>query len=489
MKNDIIGREQEKRILEKLYRSKESEFLAVYGRRRVGKTYLIHNFFKDRGLYFALTGQRDGDLRQQLENFAEVFGAAFLDGYAAAPPKSWNDALKQMASALDKHASEHKIILFFDELPWLASRRSGFLGALDYFWNSWASRKKNVIVIICGSAASWMIGKVLHHKGGLHNRVTERIRLMPFTLQETETYLKSRDIQLDRKQVLELYMAMGGVPHYLRQVENGQSAAQNIDRMCFTRDGALATEFDMLYGSLFDNPGQHIDVIRALAKKRSGLTRGALLRETKLGSGGGATKILEALEESGFISRNIPFGKKSNAAVYRLVDEYSLFFLSWIDTAPRAVFGSAPSGYWLRKSQHRAWSSWAGYTFEGICQKHLAQINRALGISGISTVESAWSYLPTGNAEEGAQIDLLIDRADNCINLCEIKFSNFEFVIDKAYARDLRNKRDIFKARSRTRKTMFFVMITTHGTKENQYYEELISSQLTMDDLFGRAAG
>ncbi len=484
MKKEIVGRHLEKQSLEKLRRSKEPELLAIYGRRRVGKTFLIRNYFEKEQTYFELTGQDKASLAQQLKNFAEAFGAVFLGGHTLATPTSWNHALTTLAREIDSTKRSGKVVLFFDELPWLASKRSDFLQALDYFWNSWGSKKQNLLVILCGSAGSWVIENILYNKGGLHNRVTETIRLLPFTLSETEKYLKSRKVNLDRKQCLEIYMATGGVPHYLRQVERGQSAAQNIDRICFTKDGLLAQEFDRLYSSLFESSEKYVRVVKALVRRRTGLSRDRLLALAGLTSGGSATRILEALEESGFISRAVPFGKKAQESVYRLVDEYSLFYMTWIRTAPRSVFGARPQGYWLTKRNTPSWMSWAGYAFEGICQKHIAQIKQGLGIAGVNTTDAAWMYRSMKRTAKGIQIDLLIDRADDCINLCEMKYSNSEFVIAKSYAATLRDKRNIFLERTGTRKSVFIVMITTYGTRENQYYDELISRQLTMDTLF-----
>jgi AAA+ ATPase superfamily predicted ATPase len=314
----IIGRATEQRILEKLRRSSEPEFLAIYGRRRVGKTFLIRNYFGDEDLYFELTGQRDSSLAVQLHNFANAFSDKFIGRHRIAPPASWSEALRALALEVNSRDPVGKVVLFFDELPWLASRRFGFLAALDHFWNTWATRRNNVIVIICGSAASWMIEKVLHHRGGLHNRITERIRLLPFSLNETEAYLLHRGVRLDYKQILEIYMATGGIPHYLRQITPGQSADQNIDRLCFTKDGFLRGEFAQLYPALFDSSDAHIKVVKALAKKRQGLSRGQLLRSAGIESGGRATKILGALLESGFISCTVPLGKRSNDALYHL---------------------------------------------------------------------------------------------------------------------------------------------------------------------------
>jgi len=484
MDETLIGRAWERRGLEEIRRSNTPELVAIYGRRRVGKTFLINRFFGKEKIFFELTGQKDGTLPEQLGNFADTFGMAFAGGHRIADPESWGQALRMLAAEIDRRKVGGKVVVFFDELPWLAGRRSGFLGALDHFWNTWGSRKRNLIVVICGSAASWMIERVINDRGGLHNRVTRRIRLEPFTLAEAREYLHTRRVRLSDKQILELYLATGGIPLYLRHVERGRPVAQNIDQLCFTRDGFLRDEFNNLYSSLFENSGVHVDVVRALAKTRRGLTRGELLDRTRLSTGGGASEVLRALEESSFISSTVPFGRRKKDALYRLVDEYSLFYLTWIEKAPRTVFSPQPSGYWSRKATTPTATAWAGYAFEGICQKHIRQIKQALGISGINTNDTAWAHRPPRGTGQGAQIDLLIDRADDCITVCEMKFSNKRFVIDKKYARELESKLGVFKEVTLTRKTVFTVMVTSYGTRENAYYDQLVDGQVTSDQLF-----
>ncbi len=484
MTDKIIGRKRELTALNRLRAFPEAEFLALYGRRRVGKTYLIRNSFADADLYFEITGEKDSALGEQLENFADAFGDAFLGGRRLARPRTWRDAFSLLASQIETLPAGGKKVIFLDELPWLASRRSGFLSALDYFWNHWASRRDDVLLIVCGSAASWMIKKVIRHKGGLHNRITERMRLLPFTLSETEAYLASRGIRLDRLQIAELYMAVGGVPHYLRHVRRGLSAAQNIDRMCFGKDGMLVDEFPQLFASLFEHEACHVAVVRALARNHRGMTRDDILEAAGLSSGGGATDVLSGLEESGFIGSYIPFGKTKRETLYYLTDEYSLFFLTWIDTAPRNVVTAPSSGYWHHKSRSRSWSSWSGYAFERLCQKHSRQIENALGISGISTVTSSWQYRPQTRREKGAQIDLVIDRADRVVTLCEIKFCDRPFVITKDYAARIQEKIDTFRRITRCRKTLLLAMITPFGLESNDYAGQLVHQEATLDDLY-----
>lgn len=482
--DNIIGREGEKRLLNEVMDSHEPEFLAIYGRRRVGKTFLIRQFFRNANFCFEITGLQSGSLKNQLANFKDVFSKQFPKRKKDLPPENWNEALRRLIAEVDKKNINGKTVFFFDELPWLAHRKSNFLQALDSFWNSWASRKKNVIVIVCGSAASWMLNNIVHNKGGLHNRITRRIRLLPFTLKETQEYLNSRGIHLDQKQILEIYLAMGGVPHYLKQIMRGQSSTQNINRICFTKEGLLTDEFGKLYQSLFENSDIYMQVVRALSKKRMGLAREDLLKIIKMKTGGGITKVLNALEESGFIARAIPFGQKAKNASYRLIDEYSIFYLTWIEHAPKTVLNKASHDYWLQKRSTPSWRSWSGFAFESVCQKHTDQIKAGLGIGGMSTMESSWHYRPRSQKETGAQIDLLIDRSDNCITICEMKFSDLEFVIDKKYHKELRCKIDCFKNATRSKKTLFLALLTTYGVKKNQYSEEIVSEDLKMNVLF-----
>ncbi|HFB99635.1 MAG TPA: ATP-binding protein, partial [Phaeodactylibacter sp.] len=369
-------------------------------------------------------------------------------------------------------------IVFFDELPWLATKKSGFLRAFGFFWNNWAS-KNNVVVVICGSAASWMIEKVVRDKGGLHNRITKRINLKPFSLAETEVFFKSQNVKLNRYHTVLIYMIMGGIPHYLKEVKAGKSAVQNINDICFSNEGLLTDEFVNLYPALFEHSDHHILVVKALATKWKGLTRAAIIKKTKLPNGGGFTKILTELKQSGFISEYYPFGKKKKDMIYRLTDEYSLFYLNFIEKRKRNVEGA-----WQALSQRAVFTSWTGYAFESLCLKHINLIKEALKIGGIYAETS--SFIFQGNELlPGTQIDLLIDRNDQVINLCEIKFYKTTFSINKTYAENLRNKIAVFKEVSKTKKQIFLTMISSFGVIENKYSQELIDNNLTMEVLFG----
>ena len=475
----LIGREQEKMLLSEALQSGTAELIAMYGRRRVGKTFLIRSVYES-SMVFEFSGIHQATMQQQLQNFSITLQKASGSAVRSAVPVNWIEAFSFLQEYLTSKIKSQKGVIFFDELPWLHSPKSGFLGAFEHFWNNWASRQKNLVVVVCGSAASWMIRKIVNNKGGLHNRISQKIRLLPFNLSETEDYLKSRRVNIDRYQVLQLYMAMGGIPQYLKGVKPGESAAQAIDRLCFTKDGPLKDEFNNTYTSLFDGAEAHISIIKALAAKGKGLSRTQVIAACGLSSGGTATKLLEELEESGFIVRYIPFDKNVKESIYRLADEYSLFYLKFINKVR-----AAGPGTWLKLSEGASWKSWSGIAFEGICQKHAVQLKRALGIAGVLTEESVWRYV-SAKDDTGAQIDLLIDRNDHCINVCEMKYSVSEIAIDKKYAAELQNKLAVFKERTKTRKTLFLTMITTYGIKQNIYYTGLVKNELSMNDLFTR---
>ncbi|MCO5234931.1 MAG: ATP-binding protein [Chitinophagaceae bacterium] len=474
----VVGREPEIRILNDAMQSTDAELIAVYGRRRVGKTFLVRQVLGSRFL-MEITGLHNGTLQQQLENFSLVLRKYFPDVVLPLIFQSWLQAFDALTACIAPQINKKKMVIFFDELPWMHTRKSGFLPAFENFWNSWACRQKNIAVVICGSAASWMLDRIVRNKGGLHNRITRRIRLLPFTLQETEKYLKSRGVKLDRFQVLQLYMVMGGIPQYLKEIQPGRSSIQNIDRICFSKDGLLKTEFDDLFHALFEKAGRHIDIVKVLANKPTGLMRNEIIRQATLKTGGTATQLLTELEESGFITSTIPYDKKNKDSVYRLSDEYSLFYIKFI-LPNRKETGK---GTWNRLVESASWKSWSGYAFESICLKHVGSVKRALGIEGVYTVTSAW-YRRGTKLTDGAQIDLLIDRSDRCINICEMKFSGEIFEITKAYATNLEKKVSVFRREVNPKKTLFLTMITTYGVKENAYKTNLVENELTMDALF-----
>ncbi|WP_194848461.1 AAA family ATPase [Candidatus Neptunochlamydia vexilliferae] len=467
-----IGREREKKILQKLLNSEEAELLAVYGRRRIGKTFLIKEFFSDKGLFFELTGILRGRTSEQLWNFAETVTSTFKLKTPLPTPKNWQKAFSTLLEQLEKVPESQKVILFFDELPWLATRRSNMLRTLEYNWNRHLSRRKNLIVVLCGSAASWMIKKVVQNRGGLHGRLTQKIHLKPFSLLETENYLKAKHIFFDRKQLIELYMLTGGVAKYLNHIEKGRSSMENIQSLCFSPNGFLTDEFQPLFASLFDDSEKHLAIVKALAKSHKGLTLNALTKATSKTLGGHFTAALNDLESSGFI-QSIPFfGRKKRDSLYRLLDEYSLFYLTWVDRKEQILnFHRSPK-----------FLSWAGYAFENICIKHSRQIIEALKLPLIAKSLSYWDKQP--GELPGAQIDLVIERTDRCINLLEMKFCEDEFTITKEYGRLLNQRRSTFSQILKSKRTIFNTLVTPFGAAKSPPYLSAVDQELTLDALF-----
>jgi len=474
----IIGRIQEQETFQKLLQSQQAEFVVVYGRRRVGKTYLVREYF-DKHILFSFTGSYETETTTQINNFYTELKRVWPLAEQAKKPKNWSEAFHLLTDfLLTQSAKTEKVVVFLDELPWLDRTGAGFVSALAYFWNQHASRMNNLILMTCGSAASWILRKLLNDKGGLHNRITKRIELKPFTLKETEAYCQYKNLHFTPYQITQLYMIMGGIPFYWQAVEQGKSVAQVVDQLCFEQTGLLATEFKPLFQSLFKNADQHIQVIESLAKAPYGLTRYQLLEQLKLSNGGSFVRVLEQLMDCGFVRALQPFGKKNKETVFRIIDFYSIFYLKFIkgNTSDR-------TNVWQNLSKDATYPSWMGYAFENICLTHLKSIHEALGISGIYTQVSSF-YFKGNDHLPGIQVDLIIDRNDGVINLCEAKFTQSEFTMSKEYAAHLRRRRSIFKELTRTKKAVVTTLLTSYPAVKNGYYYEEVDSEVGLERLF-----
>ncbi len=483
---EIIGRQYEQRQLKKIFQSKQAEFSAVYGRRRVGKTFLIRKFFeKQECIFFQSVGVNKASLNKQLEKFKKEIESTFYQGkrgsrLSAFP--SWHDAFQALTDAIELFANKQKVVIFLDEIPWMSTPKSGLLEALDYYWNRYWSNDKRIKLIICGSAASWIINNILHDTGGLHNRVTLRLPIEPFSLAETQAYLKHRGIRYNQEQIVTLYMCLGGIPFYHNFIEKGLSAIQNINNACFQRKGTLYDEFNLLFASLFKKYEIHEELITYIASKRHGMSRSDIENYFKY-KGGRLSERLTELEEAGFIHSYIPW-KKERGIFYRVDDEYSLFYLTWI--APQSASRLAKNisdQYWEVLSNKSAWKAWSGYAFESICYKHLNQVKKALKIPEGSEAAS-WKFISSKKEEDGVQIDLLFDRPDEIVNLCEIKYCRSPFKLDKKYVKQLQYRENVYRREVKTNKQIFHSMIVSGGLKHTMYSEDLITGIVTLDDLF-----
>ena len=472
-RTDIIGRVNELATLERCYQSKEAEFVIIYGRRRVGKTYLVNEFFSD-SFAFKLTGLYKEKTAGQLKNFQNA-----LSDYGKTlkkRPKDWFDAFSELKSlVIEKRKSNHdKKIIFIDELPWLDTPKSNFLSAFEAFWNGWGAQQDDVMLIVCGSATTWITEKLLHNVGGLFNRATQRLYLLPFTLHETELFLKSRRIEWNRYTITQLYMIMGGIPYYLKMLDSSLSFSENIDRLFFKEKGMLWNEFSVLYETLFGRSEIYLKIISTLAEKKSGLTRDEIAEKGKLNKNGDFSKALKNLADCNFVRTYDTFGKRGQT-IYQLSDYYTLFYFRFIKSG-----AGKDEHFWSHSMNLPSVTAWMGYSFEQVCKDHLPQIKEAIGIDDVLTYTCSW-YGSDGDSK--AQIDLLIDRRDQVINLCEIKFSLSEYNISKDYEEALRRKISVFRNATKTRKAIQPVLISTYGLQSN-LHSSLIHKVVSFEDLF-----
>jgi AAA+ ATPase superfamily predicted ATPase len=482
---DIIGRKDEINELSEAFSSNKAEFIVLYGRRRVGKTFLIEQYFKSKKcIYFHVTGVQDGTLKEQISEFAKAIGNVFYGGATIAAPSTWALAFEELNKAIIKLPKSQKVILFLDELPWMATKRSRLLQALDYYWNHYWSKDKRIKLVVCGSSASWIIKNIIYNKGGLHNRYTRSLLIKPFTLQETVDFLKSRGMKLGNKQLLLIYMAIGGIPHYLGKLKKGLSASRNIQQICFKESGILFSEFDKLFKSLFDNAKTYVELIRIIAKSREGISRTEIEDTSKLTKKGGTlTDRLNDLEQAGFIKSFLPLEHQRQGVYYRVIDEYSYFYLKWIEPEKQTLLSHDPDNdYWMQKSKTPSYRTWAGYAFESVCYKHIAQIRKKLKIPSGARV-GTWRYSPKrGGKETGAQIDLLFDRDDDTVTICEIKFTDQPFNIDKEYYSTILNKQTVYEKITKTPKQIFIAFISASGLKKSTYTNN-VAGVVLLDDL------
>jgi AAA+ ATPase superfamily predicted ATPase len=482
----VIGRKNELDELGSAFCSKRSEFIAVYGRRRIGKTHLIHHYCSSvTCVYFHVTGIKNGTYEEQLYAFTEALSKTFYTGIKLKTPNNWFDALDVLTKAISTIKKNKKVVLFFDEFPWMVTRRSRLLQALEYQWNHTWAFEGRIKLIICGSSSSWILKNIINNTGGLYNRVTYRMGLEPYTLAETHAYLLSMGNRLNHKQIAEIYMVMGGIPFYLSQVQKSYSVTQNIDKIFFTKKSNLYNEYNLLLSSLFEHSEDYDKLLREIANYRYGIGQADLMKDREIPRGGRSIKRLSELEDVGFIQSFISKGHKEKGKYYKVIDEYILFYLHWIE--PNLQQANQNKKIWHTRAASTSWKIWSGIAFEAMCYKHVEEIAKKLEINP-GYLAYSWRFIPLkGDKERGAQIDLLFDRGDDAITLCEIKYSDQPFVIDKEYAEKLTRKITVFKQRTRTKKQIFLSLISANGVKQNQYYYKLIDGVVTLEDLFQSA--
>lgn len=479
MKN-IVGRAAETQLLKDMLQSNHAEFMAVYGRRRVGKTFLVQQFFAGKPYFMQVSGSKDGKLNEQLENFITGLSNCFFKGIELPTPQSWRKAFRQLTQLVVENVPKNKqFMLFLDELPWLSTKKSRFLQMLDYFWNTEWSALPNFKLIVCGSAASWMLDNLVHATGGLYNRLTQTMHLKPFDLHDTQKFLKSLGFKYSQKQIIEACMLTGGVAHYLKMLKKSKSPAQNIQALCFDKNAPLRHEFVQIFKALFEKAEDNQKIVQALAGNHNGLTREGIIAKSGLSSGGTLTKRLQELEAAGFIQSYTPIGKAKKDACYRVIDNYSLFYTQWIAELEGNLM--IRPDYWQQQIDTGKWHHWSGYAFENICFHHLWPIMKALEIDDVVSVITNWRVCDSGS---GAEIDLILIRKDKVVTLIEIKGTKKPFVIDKAYAQVLMKKTALFQTKYPEFEQVELAFITSNGLKQNVWSEELVDKQVNITALF-----
>lgn len=479
----IIGRKREQKLLGEYCESNRAEFVAVYGRRRVGKTFLVKHYFQERFAFY-MTGIFEGSLADQLANFT-----ARLSVHSGSPqsmPKNWFDAFAMLQAYLESCEGDHPLVVFIDELPWLDTPNSRFVKALELFWNTWGSTCARLKFIVCGSATTWMLSKLLGDRGGLHNRVTRRMYLRSFTLAETEAYLKSNGFVYSRQQVIDTYMVLGGIPFYLSMLRPSLGVEQNVDELFFAEDAPLRDEYGFLFRSLFKDASKYVRVVELLAKHGQGLTKPEIVKALKVTDNGTFSEVLDNLVSCDFLRRYTAFGKKERDMMYQLVDPYTLFYVRFVKDA-----GHADHHRWTNMMLQGSQNAWKGYAFEQVCLRHIDQIKQGLGISGVLTGVCSWycpKQKPTTESEghKGGQIDLIIDRVDGIINLCEMKYGTRPYAMTAAYAKEMDDRRELFRLKTKTPKALHITLVSPHGLAQNAH-ASTIQSQITADDLFREA--
>lgn len=484
--NRIIARKREQSELERLYRDGRPEFVVVYGRRRVGKTFLIREYFADRLTFYhtALSPYEDTVAENAVERQLLNFHASLLKygGTETLPPENWYEAFERLAELLEHIAAigaGERMVVFIDELPWLDTQKSGFLPAFEHFWNGWGAGRNELMLIVCGSATAWIEDKLLNNVGGLYGRMTAQLKLCPMDLCECSEFYEDRGLELSLYDQLQYYMIMGGIPYYMNMLHPDKSLPANIDMLFFNRESRLRDEFERLFNSLFKNPDHYKSVIRLLATKRTGYGRKEIASRTGIPYGGGLTKILKTLETNDFIIQYKPFGGSRTDIMYKLTDPFLLFYLNFVEGTK-----SLADGYWSQFENTPRLYSWRGLAFENVCFNHLSEIKRALGISGVYSEVSVWMQKGE-DGKRGAQIDMLIDRADRVINMCEMKFLDGEYAVDKDEEMALRNRRQVFYEETGTRKAVHLTLITTYGLKPGRW-ASVFQNIVTAENLFGK---
>lgn len=472
----MVGREEQTDKMNEALEAKYSSFVAITGRRRVGKTFLIRTVYQNH-IQFSVTGIQNADIDLQIKNFIAKLTEYGGMKYAKTNPKNWQDVFILLKKYLQSLPKTKKHVIFIDELPWMATVKSGFIQLLAHLWNDYLSKEKHFILVVCGSATSWITQKIINDKGGFHNRVNVPLHLKPFTLSETKRFLQSKKINYSDTGITDIYMALGGLPYYLEQIKRGESPIKAIERLCFSETGILKYEYNNLYKALFENWENHEAIVKVLALSKQGLSRNELIRKSKVKSGGPFVRAISDLIITGFVTETFPYGKNKRGLIYRLIDEFSIFYHRFMKGNEKK-----DKSIWPIIANSQGYKVWKGFAFETVCFKHIDEIKAALGIKSVYTEQVCFTKMGS-KSEDGFQIDLVIDRKDDAINLCECKYYGSNFEVTKVYAQTIKNRRAKFQQATKTKKMIINTFISNETFVRNAYYHEVVDEYLNISEL------
>lgn len=465
----IIGREQEYEKITTYLNSRRAEFVAIYGRRRVGKTFLVRSYFKDK-FDFYTTGVIDGTREEELA----VFYNSLCDyGYTGSQPKNWIETFYALYTLLKTKKRRKRCVVFIDELPCFDTQHSGFVRAFGHFWNNYASRLGNIFLVVCGSATSWIVRNIIDNRGGLHNRITHEMHIHSFNLHDTELFFKAHKAKWTQLAITQMYMALGGVPYYLEMIDFGRSVAENIDALFFAPDAELRREYGRLFKSLYRHPDQYMEIIALLSENKSGLTRKEISERLKLNSGSHLSNMLDDLVNCDFL-RRYSNGTKRNSCIYQVVDFYTLFYHQFCKQK------TSDKMLWQHSINTPKQNTWYGLAFERICLCHVWQILYALHLDTVRTECFSWR---SSTSPDKVQIDLVIDRIGGQTCICEIKYSQSEYNLTSAEETKIRNRIATYSGEMKPKDGVIGILITTFGLA-NKQATDTIQHIVTLNKLF-----
>lgn len=469
----FVGRELELKKLRAIGEADEPSIVVVYGRRRVGKTELLEQAFRHRNIlkFEGIEGLSEKDqYANAMRQLAKYVGEDLLTKVQIT---SWSEFFDLVA----RYTKEGTWTIYLEELQWLANYESKLLSELKYAWDNQFRRNPKLLLILCGSAPSFMLEKVVHSKA-LYNRSQHEIHLQELSISETKLFLKNRS---DRE-IFNAYLSVGGIPEYLKWVDKESSVFQGLCTHAFTSGSFFSREFEKIFTSSLANNKHYREIIETLSRCKF-LSREELAEKLKLTSGGTLSILLTDLEKCGFISKYCPYNlsNSSNVIRYAIADNYLHFYFNFI----RPIQSKIENGDYNEVPQSAikmdSYAKWLGFAFERWCRKYSRVIAKILGFSGVQYRSGAYFSRATNKKDPGYQIDLVFDRADKVYTICEMKYLQSPAGIK--VIGDMERKLSFFPNKGKN--TIHKVLICNEGADTAVLNRVYFDHVITYKDLLG----